>query len=366
MKRILAFRSHFQKMKDLYTRYERVLLPATLVVGFLVDYVTFTNIEIRTTLALLFGYWIAVTVTIAFMYIYDAGRLPEKLRYARLFAPLLVQFTFGALLGGSFIFYWFSGSFWVSWPLIAAFILLMVANDAFKHYFMRPAIQISVYFFITMSLFAVALPFILHSLSPWLFVIASGLALVEIFIFVTLLSEVREIVKQQRKIITACIIGIVVLMNVFYFSGIIPPIPLVVRESKAYHAVQRSGNNYLLKGEQETFWEKVLPGQKIHIVQGARVYAYTAIFSPKDLNAKIFHEWHHYNGEKNEWETVNNLSFTVTGGRKEGFRGYSFKTNPTPGKWRVYVKTERGQTLGRIVFTINHVETPVSLTQLVR
>src|SRR5687767_5925328 len=102
----------YQKVGALYKKYERLLMPATLLGGFLIDYITFTSINIRTTFIILFIYWILAGSIIAFMHLFDAGKVNVwyRLKYLRLFSPLILQFCFGSLLGSSLIFYWFSGA----------------------------------------------------------------------------------------------------------------------------------------------------------------------------------------------------------------------------------------------------------------
>jgi hypothetical protein len=53
---------------------------------------------------------------------------------------------------------------------------------------------------------------------------------------------------------------------------------------------------------------------------------------------------------------MSEISFHITGGRQEGYRGYSFKTNVPAGKWRVFVETPRGQVLGRYEFNVERVD----------
>ncbi|HJN85428.1 MAG TPA: hypothetical protein QF873_03890, partial [Patescibacteria group bacterium] len=90
----------YRKLKHLYDKHERVLIPGTLIFGVAVDFVTFRSIEINAAFILLLMHLIVAGSTIAFMHIYDAGSRKTqetRWRYLRLAAPLIVQFTFGAL-----------------------------------------------------------------------------------------------------------------------------------------------------------------------------------------------------------------------------------------------------------------------------
>src|SRR4051812_13693642 len=120
---LLSIRSHYQKVKAFYQRYEKFFMPALIIFGFIYHYITFKVIPIEEVLYLVFGYLVLATATILFVHFYDAGKITQKLRYVRLFIPLLLQFTLGSIIGGVFIFYWFSGSIFVSWPFIAIVIV---------------------------------------------------------------------------------------------------------------------------------------------------------------------------------------------------------------------------------------------------
>lgn len=366
MKRIFNIASHYQQIKGFYLRYERWFMPATLVGGFLVDYLTFTNIQIEITFALLSMYWLITGLTIAFINLYDAEKLSRKFKYARLFAPLLIQFTFGALLSGSLIFYWFSGAFSVSWPVIVIIAITMVFNDIFRHYFLKPMIQISVYFFTTVSLFSVILPFLFHSLSAWLFILASALSVIIFYPYIIFLSMVGDYTRQQKHYFLASIFTIFFIMNFLYFTNIIPPIPLSLREAGLYHSIKVSDGSYTMLGEGESFWQALVPGQALHIKSTQRIYVYTAIFAPVKLQTTIFHDWQYYNAQKKEWISKDMVSFTIIGGRKEGYKGYSWRGGVAPGAWRIYVKNQRGQVLGRIKFNVEKAQEEIELQETIR
>ncbi|OJI07729.1 hypothetical protein BK004_00470 [bacterium CG10_46_32] len=93
---MIFFRSHYQRAKALYQRYERYLMPLMLVAGFFTDYITFINIQVSTSLMVLSGYFVIASIGIMFVRYYDAGFISEKLKFVRLFSPLAIQYTFGA------------------------------------------------------------------------------------------------------------------------------------------------------------------------------------------------------------------------------------------------------------------------------
>ena len=352
-------------MKAWYKKYERWLMPVTLTLGFVADYVTFVSIQINTALILLYVYWVLAALTMSFIYAYDNGKFSLRFRNVRLFAPLLIQFTFGGLLSNSFIFYWFSGSVWVSWPFVLAFVLLMVSNDALREYFFRPTIQLTVYFFASFSIISVTLPFVFNSLNPVWFVLSGFLGLILVVLFLAFARAIAGPVKFNPKNFGVASMVILLALNFLYFRNLIPPVPLAVREAGAYHSIARKGGEYELKAENESFFDKLLFGQTLNVTEWERVYVFSSIFAPKDLNTPIIHEWQ-YNSPASGWTVKDRLSFNLTGGRQAGFRGYSYKTHLSEGEWRVYIKTERGQTLGRVKFKINKTDTLPPLKEITK
>ncbi len=361
-KKILRFRA----LKRLYARHERALVPAMLLIGVVVDVVTFRTIEVNTAFLVLGVYAVLAGVMIALMHWYDSSkRLIEKptgFGYLRLIAPLIVQFTFGALLSASLIFYWFSGAFTVSWPFILAIILLMGANDVFREQYLKPIVQLSVYYFILFSVLSVAFPFLFNSLSSWVFVSAGIASLVLALVYIRLLFLLRPDLLHMRPHPMIPVGVIFLVMNGLYFLNIIPPIPLSLTDAGVYHSVERTGSTYTVLAEEESLIDQILPGETIHAVPGERIYVYASIFAPVDLNTTVVHHWQRYI-EGQGWVSVNRLSYNISGGRADGYRGYSYATSHSPGTWRVDVETQRGQVIGRVRFEIEEPDGPLALIE---
>lgn len=345
----------FHLIKHWYEKYERILLPAMLLFGVSTDAWAFAEIDTPIVLSVLAVYLIISGAIVLFINRYDAKILPEgnrTLRYLRLASPLLIQFLFGALLNAVFIFYFFSGTLAVSWPFLLLVVILMISNDVFRHHFVKPLVQVTVYFFLLFSYVSIVLPFLFNSLSVWLFVGSGAASLVIITIYIYILTRFAPDAKKHILNFVLSILTISIFINGLYFFNVIPPIPLALREEALSHGITRSGDGYTLHVEKESWWKKLLSGSTFHKIAGESVSVYTAIFAPKNLNTKIIHDWQWYDDAKKEWVSKDTLSFTLTGGRREGFRGYSTKTTVPNGHWRVYVKTDRGQVLGRVSFTV--------------
>ncbi|MDA1038350.1 MAG: DUF2914 domain-containing protein [bacterium] len=340
--------------------HERILLPAMLIFGLVVDFVTFRSIQIQTAFLLLGIHVVVAGVAIIVLHRYKTAKR------ALFVAPLVVQFTFGALLSAAFIFYWFSGSLSVSWPLICLIAVLMTSNDVFRKHYLRPSVQISVYYFAVFSYFSVVFPFVLNSLEVWVFLFAGVSSLLFIFTYMGILSSLTLLVPVHTYRVFAVIMTMFIVMNGLYFSNTIPPIPLSIREAGAYHQVEHVNESYLVLSEKESFIDRMLPGQTIHLRAGDPLYVFSSVFAPGKLNTRIVHNWQYYDEDARKWIDKNRFAFSIIGGRKEGYRGYSLKSAVQPGKWRVRVETERGQVLGRIKFDIEFVGEMVDVVELMK
>jgi hypothetical protein len=361
--------SPYLHLKALYEKYERVLIPGTLVLGLVIDFITFHSIRIETFLKLLTWYLVVAGVLIAFMHVYDESweeETGDRLRYVRVATPVLLQFAFGALLSASFLFYWFGGSIFVSWPFIVTIVFLLTANDVFREYYMKPVTQIGVYFFLLFTIGTILFPYALRSIDPRVFALTAVVAVVLMMVYVAVLSRFVSRIRQKRKHIAAVVLGITIFISGLYVSGLLPPIPLSVRHAGVYHGVERMEGRYELIAEQETFLERIVPGQKIHIQPGDPVYVFTAIYAPTDLDTTIYHRWQTYDEALNEWVEKDRLSFPIIGGRADGYRGYSLKRAVSEGVWRVDIETETEQVLDRIHFRIKRVNDPPETRRVTR
>lgn len=369
MKEAVKRITRYREIKAFIETYERFLIPGFLIVGVAADFVTFRTLNIKTAFTLLSIYAVIAGAVIAYLNVFDehARYIKGKFfEYLYLVAPFILQFTFGALLSASFIFYWFSGALSVSWPFLLFIAALMASNEVFRDYFKHPVVQVSVWYFVLFSLLSLILPHAFKSLSVWLFIVSGILSFGIVTFYLEVLSKFLRFVQWERVRIYIAMSTILVGMFVLYFFRVIPPIPLSIRDAGIYHDIERHNGAYLLQDEKENIFERAWPGDTVYITPGERIYAYSAIFAPEDLDTIIVHDWQWYDRTNRQWQSVNKASFSLSGGREEGFRGYSWKSYFSEGRWRVSVENERGQVLGRVHFRIKHVDEPVDMIEVTK
>ncbi len=157
-----------------------------------------------------------------------------------------------------------------------------------------------------------------------------------------------------------------VVINLLYFTNIIPPIPISLKSAGIYHSMQRSGNDVTVTYEQQP-WYAVFSPETLHLAPRDMVYAVSAVFAPAQLSTTVVHRWEKYDDINELWTTDSVISFPIEGGRDGGYRGYTTKDGLMPGLWRVSVETANGQVIGRITFNVVAATTPAPvLTKVIQ
>lgn len=339
-----------------FERYERHIGVASFIFGFIFDNLTLTRVDLRFDNMVFLVHLTIVSGAMFLLHLTLSGR-PRTIvptHYAR-YLPIAMQFSFGNLFSGFFVFYSRSGSLITSWPFLAFIILLLFGNELFRKYYARFTFHTSILFIAFFSYLIFLLPVLSHRMGPGIF-IASGIgSIVLIGLFLLMVMRISPSEMRRRLIPAAMSIAcIYVAFHVLYFTNVIPPIPLSLKAIGVYHSVEWSPEGIY------RFTYEVVPrffffsteSKVFHRTAGAPVYVYSAVFAPTDLRTKIFHRWSYYDERKEEWTVSDRLSFSIIGGRDGGWRGFTLKENIMRGKWRVDVITERDQLLGRIAFTI--------------
>ena len=343
-----------KKLKVLYKRYEGLLIPLALFSGFATDLLTFKLIRFETSIFFLFGHLLFAGINIIAVNYFKNNKPTNKITsYWKLFAPLFVQFSFGNMFSGFLIFYSQSGSIFASWPFLLVIMSLLIGNEIVRRYDFGPEVQISAYFFALFAYFNLAFPYVFKTLSILMFLISGLVSLLVISLFLYFTSNYIEELKDHKNKLYMTIAGIFLLVNVLYFTNMIPPIPLTLKDMGIYHSIERIDDNYKAITEECQSWDRCLFTREVrHIDEFSQsIYFYSAVYSPPEMDLEIVHRWQKYNNNQNSWKTKAKIPFQLEGGRDIGFRWYSYY-QVTPGLWRVVVETKKGQVVGRDSFYI--------------
>jgi len=357
----------FQKIFDWYERHERHVSTLALAGGFIFDNLTLQRIDLLFE-NLLQIFYLVISGSGIILINYFLENPPKSKFFDRLnhFLPLFIQFTFGGLFSAFFIFYSRSASLSSSWPFLFVLLFILIGNEFFKKRYQRMTFQVSIYFVAIFSFFIFFVPVMLKDMGPSIFILSGIASLLFISIFSYSLSKLTKgLFSKSRQNIVIIVSFLYLLINILYFLNLIPPIPLSLKEVGIYHNVERVGENYILRGE-EKLWHSFFKKEVYHQGDGETAFVFSSVFAPTDLNIRILHDWQYFDEEKNEWVSSGRISFPIRGGRGGGYRGFSQKTIIWPALWRVDIKTERGQVIGRINFEVRVTkeEVPLQTTTL--
>ncbi len=260
----------------------------------------------------------------------------------------MLQFLFGSMLSALFILYFQSASHGLAWLMAILLGILLVANEYLEDHYRQLTISWALFGFCAMLLFNFALPFLLGSIHAIWFYLSTVLGAG----FAYWLYK-----KTPQHLGSIKPVGMIAIMLMLAYSfDVIPPVPLVKRDIAVGYAISKVANDYQLSEQASdwwVFWRKT--SNDLKTTAGQRVYCFSSVFAPNGLNTRLYHVWQLYDNKRG-WQTQSRIGYSLSGGRKNGFRGYTFKQGLQAGDWRVAVKTETNKTVAIQEFTVTTVQ----------
>jgi hypothetical protein len=263
------------------------------------------------------------------------------------------------------VFYSRSAVLTASWPFLMVLVAIFIGNEIFKKYHSRLAFAAVLFFFALTSYAIVTVPLYTHTIGTITFLLSGAIALAIFFVFLRIVAGLgREQWRSARVEVTIGAGLVYALINIFYFTGILPPLPIALSAGGVYHFVAKKGAVYEAQAEPQSWWTRFGAPAVLHLKSGAPLYAYSAVFAPIKLNTTVQHRWQHYDARAKRWRDVSRVSFKIMGGRDNGYRGYTITRHSMPGDWRLDVDLPDGHVIGRVRFVVVPVPSPV-VTQTV-
>lgn len=353
-----------ENIRYFFEKHSKHISSVALFGGFIFDYFTLTNIDrLYDNLVVLF-YLIVVTSSILVFNFLDVRGVKNWLHA---FLPTIIQFSFGGLFSGFTVFYSRSTDFSVHLLFLLLLVGLLIGNEILKERYNRLTFQVSL-LFVTYTVYMIfVVPLVLNAIGAWVFILSSLLSLACISLLLWGISKiVTKRFQKGKKVLFISIASIFLGIQILYFTNIIPPIPLILKDSGVYMSVSRiSVDVYVAEKSPEKWYEFIVPGHIVRLVKGQPVFVYSSVYSPGDFRLPVVHHWQYFNDNTKKWLTTDRISFSSSGGRDGGYRGYTKKNQLQEGVWRVDIETGGGQIIGREVFTVEYVdESPEFLEEL--
>jgi len=338
--------------RDLMKRYSNVIF---FVGGFFFD--AFTLIRIDSIIDLVFQsfYLFGITLIIMLQAYLEAGRWRPQGWIAPLwsFESEIIHFFYGGLLSAYVILYFKSTSLSRSIIFLGFLVILMLANEMPQIRRLRSLLRLGLYAFCLISYLNYLFPILIGRMGDWVFSLAWVLSTALIYLLIRKLASLHVEPEKARVRLGWPPVLVLVLVAVFYFIKWIPPVPLSMQYAGIFRNVEPEAGHYrltYLKPPGTRFW---LKSEHLFLArEGDRVYFFTRIFGPSRFEHRIFLRWELKDPRGNRWIRSDRIPLSIRGGRGQGYRGYAYKENYQPGKWRIEVETEDGRVLGGVVFQI--------------
>ncbi len=273
---------------------------------------------------------------------------------------VLLAFFSGSLLSYIFVLYYRSSYLAGAVPFFLFALFVIFANEYIKTKKYRTYLDVSVFYFTITALSLFLFPFVFRSVSNVVFLYSLAVAFFLSIAYTYLLISTLPKELVQKKILYAITLWAPCAFGFLYATESIPPLPLSITSAAIYRSVEKTGNEYHIT-------EEVRDGLSttLHVKEGNPLYFFTTIFAPVLIEAPIEHVWEIYDETTDAWKVVSKVSFSVVGGREEGYRGYSMQNTTPPGRWRVSVYLDNKRLIGRHYFSLESAD-PKAVKELIR
>lgn len=269
----------------------------------------------------------------------------------------ILQFLFGSLLSALFILYFKSSSDGLAWVLTLLLGIMLIANEFLESEYRRLTLCWSMFGLCSMLFFNFAFPYLLGSVHAVWFYLSTLVGVLASY------ALYRHAPRHSGSIWPVWLMG--ALLMLAYRFDMIPPVPLVKQAVVVAYAVEKTPQGYWLTLEKSPWWQFWrVDSDRLVLTPGARLVCFSAVFAPKGLHTRLLHNWEKF--ERNHWVSYGAPGFQLAGGRDGGYRGYTYKSNLSDGKWRVRIQNEAGQTIAINQFTVSITAQPAALDRQVR
>jgi hypothetical protein len=268
-----------------------------------------------------------------------------------------MHFFLGTLFNIYSLFFLKSASFFSSAVFVVVLLAVILANESKSVRKMGVDVKMALYVLCLFCFFSILFPIVLGYVGWLPFFLAMLCTVAMLFLGRKFLGgRIPALWIERRFMIPG---GAVILaMFLLYQFKLIPPVPLSVKKMGVYHGLEKVDGKFILQHERPwwKFWRS--GDQDFYAAPGDKIYFFAKIFSPARFDDTVTLHWWQKDAH-GSWMSTDKIPMRITGGRHEGFRGFTVKQNYTNGDWCVAVETTDGREIGRMYFTVSTAEQPL-------
>jgi hypothetical protein len=363
-----VIRERLKKSYDsLHGKYGKWFPVAFFIAGFIFDAIALQRIDELFGIIQQAVYVTIAAGLIAVELILHERELKPPRWLARLwpYREFLLQFMFGTLLNVYVIFYFKSASALASLGFIAAIGALSIAHEFRKFGRYQTQLHVSILSLCLISYFGLLAPILVGYIGAIPF-FGANVAAWFCMVFYRRWLENRLDVSYEllRTHVLFPFAGVQILFVLLYVVRVLPPVPLSASYMGIFHNVEKVEGEYRLTytRPEEKFWQH---GDQTFLAgDGDTIFCFVRIFAPARFKDQLQVRWLYYDEAKG-WQSSDAIPLAIVGGREEGYRGVTKKSNYQPGDWRVQIETADGREIGRISFTVEREMNPESRVEKV-
>lgn len=347
-----------ERVSQFYEKNQHYAMAGFFIGGLLLDILLLERIDSLMVMVqhAVYLFVIGLLLTLEVLESQDKLVLPSYLKKIWHYRDELVHFLLGALLSSFAIFYFLSASLLNTFLFFVILVFLLVANELPRFRNIGLSIRFILFAVCVCSFLGYLVPIAWGRVGVLPFIVALLLSAIVIHLVCMLLEKQLGNTEFLRQRIARPAQSVVVIFFALYILQLIPPVPLSIKKIGIYHNVTKTTEGYELSHEQPwwMFWRS---GDQHFVAQaGDKIYCFFSVFSPTGFQDQVKVRWL-YKGAQG-WSGSDAIPVKITGGRDQGFRGFTLKENYQEGKWQVRVETEDGREIGRLNFDISKAKEP--------
>jgi hypothetical protein len=224
--------------------------------------------------------------------------------------------------------------------------VLLVGNEFLQKKYESFGVSLAFFCLLGTMFMNFTIPHLVHRIGfLWFFL--STLASFGVCIGIQRLSHHKKRVLIAPAVISTALI-------VAYVMNWVPPVPLVLKQQMVCQNFDRT--NYSCDIDDPTFLQTIgvkLPS--VHRIDGAEVYYLSSVYAPADLKAELEYRWYMKDEATGDYKLIDKVSsgrMVMRGGREAGYRSYTKKKDPAPGRYLVETAYKNGAVIGSQKFEI--------------